>query len=135
MKTEAYGRPRTRRKRIETLFGDAPQLLALTRIRLRALLGAKDEFLLASTVQNLKRLVKLAATPPATADNRLKNSPKFRNLRRQIKNPSRHQAKAEEKCPSLLYLRHVIRDYLRRCGGIGMAKKPYSYKDVLNLLR
>ena len=38
--------------------------LGLTRLRLRGLNGARDEFLLAATVQNLKRLVKLAAIPP-----------------------------------------------------------------------
>jgi hypothetical protein len=38
-------------------------------------------------------------------------------------------------CPDPLYLFHVIRDYLRRCGGIGMARKRYSDENVLNLLR
>ena len=64
METEAYGRSRTRRKRIETLFGDVKHYMALTRLRLRGLSGARDEFLLTATVQNLKRLVKLAAIPP-----------------------------------------------------------------------
>ncbi len=52
------------RKKIETLFGDAKRNLGLTRLRLRGLTGAKDEFLLAATVQNLKRLINLAAIPP-----------------------------------------------------------------------
>jgi hypothetical protein len=64
MQTEAYGRSRNRRKKIETLFGDVKHNLALTRLRLRGLSGAKDEFLLTATVQNLKRLAKLAARPP-----------------------------------------------------------------------
>jgi transposase len=64
MGTEAYGQSRTRRKKIETLFGDVKHNLALTRLRLRGLSGAKDEFLLIATVQNLKRLAKLAAIPP-----------------------------------------------------------------------
>ena len=64
MKTEAYGQSRTRRKMIERLFGEAKHNLALTRLRLRGLTGAKDEFLLTATVQNLKRLVKLATIPP-----------------------------------------------------------------------
>ena len=38
--------------------------LGLTRLRLRGLTGARDEFLLVATVQNLKRLAKLAALPP-----------------------------------------------------------------------
>ena len=64
MGTEAYLRSRRERKRIETLFGDLKRNLGLTRLRLRGLTGARDEFLLAATVQNLKRLVKLAAIPP-----------------------------------------------------------------------
>ncbi len=64
MKTEAYGQSRNRRKKIETLFGDVKHNLGLTRLRLRGLSGATDEFLLTATVQNLKRLAKLAAIPP-----------------------------------------------------------------------
>ena len=52
------------RKKIETLFGDLKRTLGLTRLRLRGLTGARDEFLLAASVQNLKRLMKLAAIPP-----------------------------------------------------------------------
>ena len=62
--TEAYGRSRNRRKKIETPFGDVRRNLALTRLRLRGLTGAKDEFLLTATVHNLRRLAKLAAMPP-----------------------------------------------------------------------
>lgn len=64
MGTEAYGRSRTRRKKIETLFGDVKRNMALARLRLRGLSGARNEFLLTATVQNLKRLAKLAAMPP-----------------------------------------------------------------------
>jgi len=64
MKTEPYLQSARERKKIETLFGDVKRNLALTRLRLRGLTGAKDEFLLTATVQNLKRLVKLAAIPP-----------------------------------------------------------------------
>lgn len=64
METEAYDRSRDRRKKIERLFGEAKHNLALTRLRLRGLTGAKDEFLMTATVQNLKRLAKLAAIPP-----------------------------------------------------------------------
>lgn len=52
------------RKKIETLFGDAKRNPRPTRLRLRGLTGAGDEFLLAATVQNLRRLAKLAAIPP-----------------------------------------------------------------------
>ncbi len=64
METDAYKRSRSQRKKIETLFGDVKRNLALTRLRLRGLTGARDEFLLTAAVQNLKRLAKLAAIPP-----------------------------------------------------------------------
>jgi transposase len=64
MGTEAYAQSGRERKKIETLFGDVKHNLALTRLRLRGLSGAKDEFLLAATVQNIKRLARLAAIPP-----------------------------------------------------------------------
>jgi transposase len=64
MGTDAYVESGRERKKIETLFGDLKRNLGLTRLRLRGLTGARDEFLLAATVQNLKRLAKLAAIPP-----------------------------------------------------------------------
>ena len=62
--SEAYNRSARNRKKIERLFGEAKRNLALTRLRLRGLTGADDEFLLTATVQNLKRLVKHATGPP-----------------------------------------------------------------------
>ena len=62
--SEAYNQSARDRKKIERLFGEAKRNLAMTRLRLRGLTGAKDEFLLTATVQNLKRLAKLAAIPP-----------------------------------------------------------------------
>jgi hypothetical protein len=64
METDAYKQSRSQRKKIETLFGDAKRNLGLTRLRLRGLTGARDEFLLTATVQNLKRLVGRIAIPP-----------------------------------------------------------------------
>lgn len=64
MGTEAYLQSGRARKKIETLFGDIKRNLGLTRLRLRGLTGASDEFLLAATAQNLKRLARLAAIPP-----------------------------------------------------------------------
>ena len=64
MATEPYLQSARERKKIETLFGDVKRNLALTRLRLRGLTGASDEFLLTATVQNLRRLAKLAAIPP-----------------------------------------------------------------------
>ena len=51
-------------KKIETLFGEAKHILSMVRLRLRGLTGARDEFLLTATVQNLKRLVNHTARPP-----------------------------------------------------------------------
>jgi hypothetical protein len=61
MGTEAYLLSGRQRKKIEMLFGDVKRNLGLTRLRLRGLTGDGDEFLLAATVQNLRRLAKLAA--------------------------------------------------------------------------
>ena len=69
MATEAYLQSRRARKKIETLFGDVKRNLGLTRMRLRGLTGARDEFLLLATAQNLKRLAKLAAIPPPLPEN------------------------------------------------------------------
>ena len=64
METEAYGVSSVERKKIEALFGEVKHILGLTRLRLRGLTGARDEFLLAATVQNLKRLVGRVTMPP-----------------------------------------------------------------------
>jgi hypothetical protein len=64
MDTKAYRISRAERKRIETLFGEAKSILSMVRLRLRGLTGARDEFLLTATVQNLKRLVDRTARPP-----------------------------------------------------------------------
>jgi len=62
--TEPYLQSARERKKIERLFGDAKRNLAMTRLRLRGLAGARDEFLMTATVQNLRRLAKLASIPP-----------------------------------------------------------------------
>jgi hypothetical protein len=64
MQTEAYRVSRAGRRKIETLFGEAKHILSLVRLRLRGLSGARDEFLLTATVQNLKRLAAHATRPP-----------------------------------------------------------------------
>jgi transposase len=64
METEAYARSSIQRKKIEALFGEAKHILSLVRLRLRGLTGARDEFLLTATVQNLKRLAAHTTRPP-----------------------------------------------------------------------
>ena len=66
MGTEAYNQSARDRKKIERLFGEAKRNLGLTRLRLRGLTGARDEFLLLAAVQNLKRLVRRVSIPPPT---------------------------------------------------------------------
>ncbi len=62
--TEPYERSRRERKKVEMLFAHLKRHLGFERLRLRGLSGAQDEFLLAATVQNLRRLAKLTAIPP-----------------------------------------------------------------------
>ena len=62
--TEPYEQSRRERKKVEMLFAHLKRHLGFERLRLRGLSGAQDEFLLAATVQNLKRLATLTARPP-----------------------------------------------------------------------
>jgi Transposase DDE domain len=55
---------RCERKKIEMLFAHLKRILRLDRLRLRGPSGAQDEFLLAATVQNLRKLAKLIPCPP-----------------------------------------------------------------------
>lgn len=64
MRSEDYEDAALKRNRIERLFADLKRNLGLTRLRLRGLTGALDEFLLAATVQNLRRLATMAPHPP-----------------------------------------------------------------------
>ena len=56
-KTEAYLQSRKDRKKVEMLFAHLKRILKLDRLRLRGFSGAQDEFLLAATAQNLRRMV------------------------------------------------------------------------------
>ena len=51
------------RKKVEMLFAHLMRILRLDRLRLRGPSGAKDEFLLAATAQNLRKLAKLIPLP------------------------------------------------------------------------
>jgi transposase len=51
------------RKKIEMLFAHLKRILKLNRLRLRGPCGARDEFLLAATAQNLRKLSKLIPMP------------------------------------------------------------------------
>ncbi len=49
-------------------FAHLKRILKLGRLRLRGPRGAQDEFLLAATAQNLRRLAKLRPIPPPTSN-------------------------------------------------------------------
>jgi Transposase DDE domain len=51
------------RKKVEMLFAHLKRILKLDRLRLRGPMGARDEFLLAATAQNLRKLAKLISMP------------------------------------------------------------------------
>jgi transposase len=61
------GTSRRLRKRVEMLFAHLKRILKLDRLRLRGPTGARDEFLLAATAQNLRKLAKLVPLPKLKA--------------------------------------------------------------------
>ena len=58
-KTDAYVASSRARKKVEMLFAHLKRILKLDRLRLRGPNGARDEFHLAATAQNLRKLAKL----------------------------------------------------------------------------
>jgi transposase len=67
--TEIFQQSRRERKKVEMLFAHLKQHMKLHRLRLRGLAGAAEEFLLAATVQNLRKLIRLR--PPDLIPKRL----------------------------------------------------------------
>ena len=65
--TDAYVTSRREQKKVEMLFAHLKRILKLDRLRLRGPNGAKDEFLLAATAQNLRKLAKLIPNPAHAA--------------------------------------------------------------------
>ena len=65
-KTEAYQTSRGQRKKVEMLFAHLKRVLKLDRLRLRGPNGARDEFHLAATAQNLRKLAMLIPVPATT---------------------------------------------------------------------
>ena len=61
--TEQYAISRKLRKKVEMSFAHLKRIHGLGRLRLRGPCGAHDEFILAATAQNLKKLAKLAPNP------------------------------------------------------------------------
>ncbi len=54
--TDAYSQSCKDRKKVEMLFAHLKRILKLDKLRLRGFSGAQDEFLLAATAQNLRRM-------------------------------------------------------------------------------
>jgi hypothetical protein len=61
--TPEYVEACRRRKKVEMLFAHLKRILRLDRLRLGGPNGARDEFLLAATAQNLRKLAKLIPVP------------------------------------------------------------------------
>src|SRR5580704_4901106 len=61
--TDAYVTSRRARKKVEMLFAHLKRILKLDRLRLRGPIGARDEFHLAATAQNLRKLARLTPSP------------------------------------------------------------------------
>ena len=57
-RTDAFKQSGKQRKKVEMLFAHLKRILKLDRLRLRGLVGAQDEFILAATAQNLRRMAK-----------------------------------------------------------------------------
>lgn len=62
--TQDYRQSRRERKKVEMLFAHLKRILRFDRLRLRGLAGANDEFLLAATAQNLRKLAMLRGQGP-----------------------------------------------------------------------
>jgi len=63
----AYLVSRRQRKKVEMLFAHLKRILRMDRLRLRGPNGARDEFLLAATAQNLRKMAKLIPMPATSA--------------------------------------------------------------------
>ena len=59
--TPAYAQSRRERNKIEALFSELKLRVGLRRVRLRRLWNVAEQFYLAATAQNLKRLIRFLA--------------------------------------------------------------------------
>ena len=65
--TEAFQQSSRERKKVEMRFAHMKRILRLDRLRLRGPNGARDEFHLAATAQNLRKLAMLIPMPTPTS--------------------------------------------------------------------
>jgi len=66
-KPRTYQISRYQSKKVEMLFAHVKRILKPDRLRLRGPNGARDEFHLAATAQNLRKLAKLIPIPVPTS--------------------------------------------------------------------
>jgi len=63
-KTPEFIGAQRQRKKVEALFAELKNQIGLRRLRLRRLKFVREQFFLAATAQNLKRLVRFLSQPP-----------------------------------------------------------------------
>jgi hypothetical protein len=62
--TPEFAKAQRQRKKVEALFAELKNQIGLRRLRLRRLKFVREQFYLAATVQNLKRLVRFLSSTP-----------------------------------------------------------------------
>ena len=62
--TPAFAIAQRARKKVEALFGELKNQIGLRRLRLRRMKFVREQFFLAASAQNLKRLVRFLARTP-----------------------------------------------------------------------
>jgi len=61
--TPQFAKAQKQRKKVEALFAELKNQIGLRRLRLRRLKFVREQFFLAATVQNIKRLVRFICQP------------------------------------------------------------------------
>jgi hypothetical protein len=64
--TPEFGHAQRQRKKVEALFAELKNQIGLRRLRLRRLKFVREQFFLAATAQNIKRLVRFLSQRPRT---------------------------------------------------------------------
>ena len=62
-KTPEFAKAQRQRKKVEALFAELKNQIGLRRLRLRRMKFVREQFWLAATVQNIKRLVRFLSQP------------------------------------------------------------------------
>ena len=67
VKTQAFAIAQRARRKVEALFAELKNQIGMRRLRLRRMRFVREQFYLAATVQNLKRLVRFLSRKPGIA--------------------------------------------------------------------